>query len=347
MGVIYLATNKINNKKYVGKSYSSMEERKADHLYSAKTGSRFVFHNAIRKYGWINFEWDVVEENVPDDKLNELEIDSIKWFGSKVPHGYNMTDGGEGTLGWEPTEESRAKMREKATGRKHTNETKKALAEISSNREQTQQAKDKVRKFHTGRKRSQETVKRLSEAQERLNRWRDWESCSSQETRKLPCSPEATARKRSEAMTGHPVSVETRAKIGAKKKGQRHTQEAKDKVSRANTGLKRSEEFKRRVSEVHTGRKDTPETTKRRSMVQLGKHHTVETKKLISEHSMGRKHSDETKAKMSLTHAGHETSQETRTKLSQSLRGNEKLIQAQRSRRIREGFLAATCRLGI
>ena len=58
MGIVYLATNKINEKCYVGITKKILNRRKKIHLYSAfKRNSSFVFHNALRKYGKYSCSW--------------------------------------------------------------------------------------------------------------------------------------------------------------------------------------------------------------------------------------------------------------------------------------------------
>ncbi len=46
-GVIYLATNKENNKKYIGATTGSLTSRKQDHIQKANTDSGYDFQHAI------------------------------------------------------------------------------------------------------------------------------------------------------------------------------------------------------------------------------------------------------------------------------------------------------------
>lgn len=93
---IYKVTNKINGKAYIGKTSKGLERRMAEHLKSASHGSQHVFHKAIRKYGSQSFEWFIVDIADSLDILNEKEIYWISYFNTKIPNGYNITDGGDG-----------------------------------------------------------------------------------------------------------------------------------------------------------------------------------------------------------------------------------------------------------
>lgn len=89
---IYLITNKVNGKKYVGQSID-IEERWKRHICASKK-SEFHIHRAIRKYGIDNFDFSILEE-CPVDKLDEREIYWISELDT-YNNGYNMTLGGEG-----------------------------------------------------------------------------------------------------------------------------------------------------------------------------------------------------------------------------------------------------------
>jgi group I intron endonuclease len=94
---IYMARNKANGKSYVGFD-SNWPNRMRDHKYLApKTQS--IFYAAIRKYGFDNFEWLILYQS--KDKahtLTKMENFFIEEYES-FSKGYNMTMGGEGSLG--------------------------------------------------------------------------------------------------------------------------------------------------------------------------------------------------------------------------------------------------------
>lgn len=94
MAIIYLATNKINGKRYIGVSTrQTMRLRIYQHKSDAICRHRKSrFHDAIRKYGFENFEW--MEIFQCDDPREALAME-IFLISSERPE-YNISAGGEG-----------------------------------------------------------------------------------------------------------------------------------------------------------------------------------------------------------------------------------------------------------
>ena len=96
-GYIYLITNKVNGKQYVGQTSRTIEKRIAEHFY---VNDNLPIHNSIKKYGKDNFdicELEKISEELFDNllkKLDEKEIYYIQKFNSKE-NGYNCTLGGK------------------------------------------------------------------------------------------------------------------------------------------------------------------------------------------------------------------------------------------------------------
>lgn len=97
--VIYKTTNSINGKIYIG------QEHKYKKYY---LGSGTYIKRAIEKYGKGNFKKEILQKCLLKEYANDYESYWIKKLNSKVPYGYNLTDGGEGALN--PAEETRQKM---------------------------------------------------------------------------------------------------------------------------------------------------------------------------------------------------------------------------------------------
>jgi len=91
---IYLITNLLNKKQYVGITKFSIEERFLQH-----TRRGFLLTEAIQKYGKDQFLIELIEEVESIERAYELEQYYIKEYDTKVPSGYNLTDGGDGLYG--------------------------------------------------------------------------------------------------------------------------------------------------------------------------------------------------------------------------------------------------------
>ena len=98
MAYIYVITNKVNGRQYVGKTeYSDPVKRFQEHLRESRK-ERYEnrpLYRAIRKYGEENFEFKVLEE-VSEEVSCQREIfwiDKLNTYGSS---GYNATKGGDG-----------------------------------------------------------------------------------------------------------------------------------------------------------------------------------------------------------------------------------------------------------
>lgn len=92
MGLIYKATLP-SGKSYVGKTIN-LKFRIRSHKYCCNRGVNSKFYNAMRKYGFDNISWEILEDNIPDELLNIKECEWIEIFDS-YKNGYNDTLGGE------------------------------------------------------------------------------------------------------------------------------------------------------------------------------------------------------------------------------------------------------------
>lgn len=105
MNTIYKATNLLNGKPYIGFD-SAWPKRQKEHLrlaFNSNSSSHStVFHRAIRKYGPSAFVWEILYASEDTHHtLNVMESRLIQENRSHYiyGHGYNMTLGGEGSLG--------------------------------------------------------------------------------------------------------------------------------------------------------------------------------------------------------------------------------------------------------
>lgn len=75
--IIYKATNKVNGKSYIGQTIQTIQRRAYCHKLNAINGSKTYFHNAIRKYGFDSFVWQVIEICQSKEELDEMEFHYI------------------------------------------------------------------------------------------------------------------------------------------------------------------------------------------------------------------------------------------------------------------------------
>lgn len=104
---IYLITNFVNGKRYVGITSKTIKRRWTCHLATAKKGSKTPFHKAIRKYGSDAFYYGIVTQVETVEEAYEMEKFYIKFFDTYVldKKGYNCTRGGDGITGYKRSKE--------------------------------------------------------------------------------------------------------------------------------------------------------------------------------------------------------------------------------------------------
>lgn len=91
---VYCHTNKINGKRYIGITQNK-PNRRWQNGYGYKNRNSY-FYNAIRKYGWENFEHIILEENLTRKEASEKEKYYIRLYNTNNEnYGYNITSGGD------------------------------------------------------------------------------------------------------------------------------------------------------------------------------------------------------------------------------------------------------------
>ena len=91
-GFIYITTNNINGKKYIGQRKYDSQEKWKEYL-----GSGVYLNRAINKYGKENFSKEIIEECDTKEKLNEREKYWISYYNAvNSENFYNIANGGDG-----------------------------------------------------------------------------------------------------------------------------------------------------------------------------------------------------------------------------------------------------------
>ena len=97
--IVYVAVNPLNRKKYIGITCESLRKRMTNHKCNALSQDYMrIFHKAIRKYGFDVFNWYILSKWPSYQEA----IDEEKRVIALIKPEYNITQGGEGTLGCKP-----------------------------------------------------------------------------------------------------------------------------------------------------------------------------------------------------------------------------------------------------
>jgi hypothetical protein len=215
MHYIYTIKNKINNKIYIGQTIDLQKRWYKHQSVSRDQNYNYPLYNSMRKYGIENFEIEIIDQCDDIFECNNLEELWIERRQSRNKDiGYNISKGGDNK---EISEETRQKMslamageKNPFYGKKHSEETKRKIAEarrgtktseevkqkMSETRKgegngmygknHTQESKDKIAKGREGkyegenspmfgRKKSEETIKKTVETRKRNKKIKEFE----------------------------------------------------------------------------------------------------------------------------------------------------------------------------
>lgn len=267
-GVIYCATSP-SRKKYYGFTYN-LHRRKYIHRRDSKI-KKNRFYNAIKKYGFDNFEWNIIETYVNEDRkyikdvLRKREKYWIERDRTFIPEfGYNMTHGGDGgdtfsNRSDEDKEKTRLKLSKSSTVRKcplqgqsiYDYWIKKYGKEIAN--EKLIETKKKRSDSHRGKNHpcSEETKEKIRIKLTNVK--------ISEERRQKQLGKKNASGKRSDEAK---LNI-SKGHIGlpSPNKGKHHSKEARDKMSKAKSGENHhffgkhfTEEHKKNLSNSHKER---------------------------------------------------------------------------------------------
>lgn len=213
---IYLWTNLINNKVYVGQTqnfYNRMQQ------YSRGNDSNRIIGQALHKYGIDNFDIAILEKVEDVEKLDECEQYWMEYYKSyDLSKGYNLCKEAGTTRGYHHTEEDKKKMSEivKRRLQNHPEYIKFGKDNPMFGKHPTEETRDKMSKSRIGNKNAKGKTWKLSPEQ---------------------------AENRRKNMLGRKNSL-----------GRKLSKEARDKISESNRHRKISEETKRKISEGNKGK---------------------------------------------------------------------------------------------
>jgi group I intron endonuclease len=111
---IYLVKNQQNKIIYIGQQIGTKSLDKYK-------GSGLLLNRAYKKYGEEYFKREIIEYcNI--DELDNKEKLYIKQYNTKFPHGYNLTDGGEGMKGYQYNDDQKQNISNAKIGQKYPKE---------------------------------------------------------------------------------------------------------------------------------------------------------------------------------------------------------------------------------
>lgn len=210
MYCIYMATNKTNLKKYIGYSSDFNKRIKSHKHFAFVKNKNNKFYEALREYGWSNFEWEIIFESW--DKyycLTVAESLLIKEYDT-IKNGYNLLEGGNGGRGG-------------SKGRILTENEKKIISERTKIGMSNMSQEDKERMLFSIRNPSEETKQKMSQAKK-----------GKESTFKGKSQPESAKLKISNSTKKSWENEETRNKI--LEHIQNPTEETRKKMSEAKIG---------------------------------------------------------------------------------------------------------------
>ena len=319
-----------HGKVYIGKSAKGARFRWSQHVYQSKHPKQPISY-AIAKWGKENVKVIVLARTDDQVALSGLEQFYIDDYGTRDPHfGYNLTDGGDGTVGYVQTDEWRKQQSERKKGWKPPPEHIAHLRRLSAERigkPLPAETREKVRATLTGTHRPPEVIAKVSKSLTGKKRT-PFSEQTLEKMRLAHKGQKPTDEQRaqiSKTLTGRTLSPETRAKIGAAHKGRKHSAEHAARSAAAQRGTTRSAEAREhnRQSKLKWY-EEHPEARDRLRTQNIGKKLSSEHRAKIAAGHKGRKCSAEASEHMRLAWNNRKvrkegTSQETREKIRQTL----------------------------
>ena len=228
---VYMHTNKINGKKYIGQTCQNPPEKRwgiDGHNYDTTPH----FFASIQKYGWENFEHEIVQDHLTLEEALQMESELIAYFDTiNQDKGYNLVPFGVGTSGYKHTDEAKAKMSAAKKGKKPWN----------YGMSPTEETLKKLSESHIGHQLSDEQKMKIGEAS-RL--W--WSNPANRESQSGI----------NNSRFGVQLSEETKIKISESQKGKTIPIETIIKAANARIGLSLSEETRQKIKNNNKNKRD-------------------------------------------------------------------------------------------
>ena len=139
INAIYLLTNKLNNKKYVGQTWEGIVIRWQKHCAPSNTGC-VKLHNAIMKYGRDNFYYEVLVFCSTQESADYWECYFIEKFDT-IYNGYNIRGGGSRGI---ISEETKQKISKANTGKIRSDQSRKNMSKGQIGKKYSKERNEKI-----------------------------------------------------------------------------------------------------------------------------------------------------------------------------------------------------------
>ena len=260
-GYIYITTNTINNKQYIGKHVSSF----FDPSYQ---GSGSLLRKAINKYGKDNFVTELVEQCETLEELNDAETRIIEKYDAVRSNAfYNLLPGGDGGDTVSILSDDKRLLRSAAISAANTGSRL-----MHKDGKQTFVKKDEIDRYINEGYSFGYAKKRLV-SDDLLEKRR-------QGLLKYYQTHEGH-------MSGRTLTDEQRIKIGDASRGRTLSEETRLKISKSKTGQKLSDDCKQKLSELRKGKPKSESHRRNIGLAHKGKPKSEEQKRKLSEAFQG------------------------------------------------------------
>lgn len=165
---IYCFKNLVNGKVYIGQSVN-IQRRYKQHLSNINNlKHQEAIYLALRKYGVENFSFEILKE-CDINNLSKFEQYYISKYDAYGCNGYNETVGGEGSIGYKHTKESKEKMSASRKGRIVNEEWKQHMRDSSTHhtpwnkdKKLSEEHKEKISNSLSGHKHTIDSKEKMS-----------------------------------------------------------------------------------------------------------------------------------------------------------------------------------------
>lgn len=150
-----------NGKCYIGITCQNPPEKRWKNGKAYRSNKHFT--NAIKAYGWDNFEHEILYDKLTKEEAEQKEIELISYYNStNQNNGYNIENGGS-SIG-KHSEETKIKISNANKGKKISDEQRRIMSEQRKGMKLTEEWIRNRTIAQTGLKRSKETKQKISEA---------------------------------------------------------------------------------------------------------------------------------------------------------------------------------------